>query len=158
MNESLDFRRWVESAVSLLERAVAADDVDAARLGFERIARAEAALGDGSLRSAPEAEEQRDALRRLAAADPPLMARAAANVTTPLVLHGRDGLRDALLARSGYQVLLDLDTWPEPPLSAFHQLDVDEALADAAEEEPLRPDEVPAGLPASHTWWRAPAG
>ncbi|HSK98566.1 MAG TPA: hypothetical protein VK891_18205 [Euzebyales bacterium] len=153
-NEALGFEQWVESAVALLERAVAGDDVDAARQAFERIARAEAALGADSLASAPQAEAQRAELRRLAGADPDLMARTAANVTIPLLRHGRDGLRDALLGRSGYQVLLDLGTWPEPPLSDFHLADVDEALADAVADEPLRPDEVPDGLPASHTWWR----
>jgi hypothetical protein len=107
--------------------------------------------------SAPQAEAQRAALRRLAGSDPDLMARTAANVTIPLLRHGREGLREALLGRSGYQVLLDLGAWPEPPLSDFHLADVDEALADAVVDEPLRPDEVPDGLPASHRWWRPPA-
>jgi hypothetical protein len=152
-----EWRRWADSAVELLGSAVATDDVSLARQAFQFLARAESALPEKSLVDAPEAAPIREQLRRLAAADDTeLMARTAANVTRPLSKDWPEGLRDALLGRSGYQLLQDMGTWTKPPLSEFHLADVDDDLADATEAHPLAPGEIPAGLPASHTWWWPP--
>lgn len=149
-----DFKGWTASAVALLEYALADDNVDRATEALSAIGRAEALSGQDRVpASSSDASELRETLRRLAASDPDLLGRAAANAVYPWRDYGGQGLPDALFARSGYQVLLDMGTWPEPPLSAYHLLNVDTELREALSEQPLPSDEVPTGFPETHTWW-----
>ncbi|GAB1693636.1 hypothetical protein KRM28CT15_54390 [Krasilnikovia sp. M28-CT-15] len=148
----------VDAALRELEFAAAHDDAASAINALTRIGLAEAALGSHSLAGPRRPEdaaerEAADTLRKAAAAQGPLIARAAANVDVAM-RRGDDGLTDALLARSGYQVLLDLGTWPQPPLDDFHLGEADEELADAVA---ANPPQVPDGIPRTHRWWW-PAG
>ncbi|GAB1642222.1 hypothetical protein [Krasilnikovia sp. MM14-A1259] len=145
-----DVDEQVQAALRELAYAAAHDDAESAINALTRIGLAEAALGPRSLAEVPKAA---DVLRAAAAGHGPLIARAAANVDVAM-RRGDDGLVDALLARSGYQVLLDLGTWPQPPLDDFHLGEADEELADAVAADP---PEVPDGIPHTHRWWW-PAG
>lgn len=76
-------------------------------------------------------------------------------------LRARDGgWRRASWGRS---VLEFIRTHPKfvdfgEPLEDEDMASIDEPLREAAPEvEPLTPKEVPAGVPASHWWWRAPS-
>jgi hypothetical protein len=148
---SADFAGRVDSALAELDHAQRYDDAGSAINALIYVGMAEVALGRDSLVSAPRAAVQRDALRSSAEAHGDLIARAAANLDVRIRQRpDDDGLVDALLARTGYQVLLDLGTWPEPPLDDFHLGEVDEELAEAVAAAP--PD-VPEGVPPSHRWW-----
>ncbi|BFU43192.1 hypothetical protein [Krasilnikovia sp. MM14-A1004] len=147
------FEQHVDAALRELDFAAAHDDAASAINALTRIGLAEAALGPRSLTDAPEAATQREALRAAAGGHGPLIARAAANVDVPM-RRGDEGLVDALLARTGYQVLLDLGAWAQPPLDDFHLGEADDELADAVA---AGPPEVPDGIPRTHRWWW-PAG
>jgi hypothetical protein len=144
------FAQRIESALAELDYAARRDDAAGAINALTYVGLAEAELGGESLASAPRAAAQRDELRARAADHPDLIARAAANLDVLIRRRPEDGLVDALLARTGYQVLLDLGTWPEPPLDEFHLGETDEELAEAVA---AAPPEVPAGVPPAHRWW-----
>jgi hypothetical protein len=140
----------LRSALAELDYAVAHSHVDSAINALTYLGRAVALL-DGGSPGGPEWEELRGRLRD----HPDLMARAAANLDSPFDNRPEDdGLLDSLYARSGYQMLLDLHVWPEPPLSDFHLGEVGKQLARGVADDPPA---VPAGIPAAHTWWH-PSG
>ncbi len=132
-----------------LRRALDNDAPDHARRAYELVGQAQAELNGTSLTAPPLRHLLLDELGSLLAGDPVLAARAAVDIATPVQFN--EDLLGSLLARSGYQVLLDAGVWEEPPLSDFHLAEVDEALAEAVEHE--GGVEVPAGIPATHTWW-----
>ena len=142
------FTRHVEAALTEFDFATAHDDAGSAINALTFVGMAQRDLGDQPLAATTEAA----ALKARAADHPDLIARAAANLDLPATQRrGQDGLLDSLYARTGYQLLLDMGTWPEPPLSDFHLGEVDDELAEAVA---AAPPEVPPGIPPSHTWWR----
>ena len=136
-----------------LEAAVLQNWSATARQALTYVGRAEAAL-ESSLLTEPSVATEREAVRAAAAAAGELVRRAALTIDSlALDTEDEDALEEALLARTGYQDLLDLSTWPEPPLPAFDLDCVDQELAIVVARR--RPP-VPAGIPAGHTWWQAP--
>jgi len=147
-----DAAAFLAAALDRLTAAAAQDWPATARTALINVGLAEAALGAESLVTAPSVAAEREALKAAAADTERLIARAAANIDTLLTQRDDDSaLEDALLARTGYQDLLDMGTWPEPPLDDFHLGEVDEELADAVAASPPT---VPPGIPPEHTWWR----
>ena len=138
------------AAARYLRRALDNDATGDARQGYELVGLAQAELEPGASLAEPPQRELLDDLEPLLTRNLVLAARAAVDVTTPAQFNR--GVLASLLARSGYQVLLDARIWPEPPLSEYHLRDVDESLAEALEEAGAI--EVPIGIPPTHTWWR----
>ena len=136
-----------------LTAAAAQNWSDTARQALIYVGRAEAAL-ESSLLTEPSVAAEREALRAAAAEVGELVRQAALTIDSlALEPDDEDALEEALLARTGYQDLLDMRTWPEPPLPAFDLGEVDRELAIVVAE--CHPP-VPAGIPPAHTWWRVP--
>ncbi|UZN03703.1 hypothetical protein [Cellulomonas sp. S1-8] len=136
-----------------LEAAALQNWSDTARQALTCVGRAEAALAS-SLVAEPSVAAEREAVRTAAAAVGELVRQAALTIDSlALEPDDDDALQEALLARTGYQDLLDMGTWPQPPLPAFDLAEVDRELAVVVARR--RPP-VPAGIPAGHTWWQAP--
>jgi hypothetical protein len=141
----------LEIAIRYLTAAVAQNWSDTARQALISVGRAEAALGPESLLTAPSVASEREALRAAAASTGELVRQAALTIDSlALEPDDEDALEEALLARTGYQDLLDMGTWPSPPLPAFDLTEVDRELATVVTKaSPPRP----AGIPPPHTWW-----
>jgi hypothetical protein len=140
----------LSAAARYLRLALDNDATADARRGYQLVGLALAELPDPGMAGFPALI--RDRLGRLLTSDPVLAARAAADIASPAQDDG--DVRASLLARSGYQVLLDAGVWTQPPLSDFHLAEVDEGLAEALALHGA--PQVPEGIPASHTWWRRP--
>jgi hypothetical protein len=146
----------IVAATALLDLARAADQPGRAVQALAECARAAEAF-DWKL-DRPEAAETAAELRDFAAGDAALLGWAVLTVTNGLYGDDPDGVVEALLARSGFQVLLDLGVWEECPVDAGHLADVDDELAEAVEERRLDdgPLERPVTIPTHHTWWIPP--
>lgn len=140
----------LSAAARYLRLALDTDSTADARRAYQLVGLALAEVPGGAAQGRPSAELLRDRLGQLLTSDPVLAARAAADIVTPAQDDG--DVTASLWARSGYQLLLDAGVWPQPPLSDFHLADVDDALAEAVAQRPEIA--VPAGVPASHSWWR----
>lgn len=133
-----------------LEAAAVQSWSDTARQGLTSVGRAEAALA-ASLLTEPSVASELEGVRAAAAPVGELVRQAVLTLDSlALDRDDADGLEEALLARTGYQDLLDLGTWPQPPLPASVLGEVDVELAAVVADRRPR---VPAGVPASHTWW-----
>lgn len=142
------------AARALLERARTADEPERAVQALAEIARAAEAF-DWNL-DRPQAAEFATELRDLAAGDSALIGWAILTVTNGLYGDDPDGVVEALLARSGFQALLDLGAWPESPVDAGHLADVDDELTEAVEARRLEEAgsiERPVSIPTHHSWW-----
>jgi hypothetical protein len=150
--------RSLRAALDTLAYAAQHDSVGHAIQALADLGRAAVWLAPRGLDSSPSSA----ALRVGATEHVELVARAAAALDQPMLRargnedreYEEHGLRTSLFARSGYQVLLDMGVWAEPPLDAFHLAEVDTELADGVA---CAPPEVPAGVPASHWWWWRPS-
>lgn len=131
-------------AVATLERGAAADDARLAVDALELVGRAAVALPFAPLPVATVTAFRGEA--RLVAQAVALLGALAADDGAPALTH-------LLLARSGYQALLDVRAWRTPPLEGIHLQRTDAALValvrTAGSEAPARPR----GAPATHTWW-----
>lgn len=97
-----------------------------------------------------------ESTRALLAAHPDLVRGAVAVLGSMSEMYGAEVLRSVLLARSGYQVLLDAGVWASAPLDEPSVAEGDEEIEALAARVALPPDEVPAHVPPSHTWWPRP--
>ena len=148
---------YLVAARWLLDRARAAGEPQRAVQALAEIARAAEAF-DWNL-DRGEAAEIAAELRDLAAGNAEPIGWAILTVTIALYGDDPDALVEALLARSAFQILLDLGVWDECPVDAGHLADVDDDLAEAVEARRLDdagPVELPAAIPAHHTWWLPP--
>jgi hypothetical protein len=135
--------RYVESALVHLERAVAGGGPKEAREALYEFGRGvfESDVESALARFGPEARPH-----------PLLFDAAAGSIGSLAEMWPDKALPDVLYGRSGYQFLVDADVWDEPPLSAFHLAEVDEALADVVRANGVGTDQPP-DAPPSHVWW-----
>ena len=145
----------LDTAIRYLAAAAAQNGSDTARQALISVGRAEAALGPESLVTAPSMAAARDALRSASVEMGELVRQAALTIDSMSLEHDNsDALEEALLARTGYQDLVDMEVWREPPLAPFDLNEIDKELAIVvARSAPP----VAAGIPPTHTWWRSGA-
>ncbi len=139
--------KYIESAEAYFVRAIQRDSADFAintleLLGF-------AALDDG----AGGRFQLSDELAMMLSGHPQLVARAAAALGMHCEMDGADALPSMLYARSGYQALLDMGVWPEPPLDQFHLDESDEEIYELVARVGIPADRAPGSIPSGHSWW-----
>ncbi len=147
------------TAAALLDRARTADEPARAVQALVEIAKAAGALGWDLDRS--DAESVAATLRAMATRDRQLVDWAVLTVTNLLYDDDPGEVVDALLARSGYQLLRDLGDDADSRLDPGHLADVDAELAEVVEERGLAAlvaQRRPTAIPHSHSWWFEPAG
>ncbi len=155
LNDDLEPMDWLVAAGKVLEYALSSQNVRRAVQALTDVGRAGATsphepTPSPSTRDLASAAEW-GTLTELFQRDPTLISVAAAvGIVQPWRDHQEDGLQDSLMARSGYQMLLDRKIWTAPPVDDFHLGEVDEELLEAVREFP---QQRPANLPAAHFWW-----
>ncbi len=143
----------VRNTTSLLNRAHEAREVGTAAQVLTLIGRAADIVGWARLLRDPAAEPERERLRSLARDDADMLGWASLILTEALYDDDPRALVDALYARSGFQVLVDIGTWGGPAVDESHLANIDNELIGAVSEGRLDPADRPAGIPASHVWW-----
>jgi len=143
----------LRNATSLLNRAHEAREVGTAAQVLTLIGQAANTVGWAWLVHDPGAEPVRQQLRSLASNDAEMLGWASLILTEALYDDDPHALVDALYARSGFQVLVDIGTWDGPAVDGPHLANIDNDLVEAVTEGRLDPADRPAGIPPSHVWW-----
>lgn len=146
------------AAAALVDRARTAQEPGRAVQAMVEIARAAEAF-DWDLGRA-DAASTAATLRAMVAHDRELFDWAVLVATDLLYRDDPYYVVEALLARSGYQVLRELGAAADSRLDPGHLADADAEMADVIEERGLGAlvtENRPRSVPPSHTWWFVPS-